>query len=136
MAKVFTGKVVIPGDKIEEYLKAMEEGEKAREPFRQYAETLRKDFEDYLTEKFSGKTARKHILIVEMFLEFLYRYTDVKNLEEVTRGMANTHFRNWYRRKVWHSATPDDLKVAVKKFFQFLSTEKGITNEKVLKGFN
>lgn len=86
MAKVFTGKVVIPGDKIDEFFEAMEAGKKAREPFRQYVEVLRKDFEDYLTGKFSIRTLRKHTRIVEMFLEFLYRYTDVKNLEKVTMG--------------------------------------------------
>jgi len=36
MAKVYTGKVIIPGDKIEEYFKIMTEAEKQREPFRQY----------------------------------------------------------------------------------------------------
>ena len=34
MAKVYTGKVAVPGDKFEEYLKLMEEAEKEREPFR------------------------------------------------------------------------------------------------------
>jgi len=34
MAKVYTGKVAIPGDKIQEYLKLLEEAEKEREPFR------------------------------------------------------------------------------------------------------
>lgn len=78
MAKVFTGKVVIPGDKIDEFFKAMEAEEKAREPFRQYVDAWKKDFENYLTKRLSTRTARKHTLIVEMFLEFLYRYTDVK----------------------------------------------------------
>ena len=35
MAKVYNGKVMIPGDKIEQYLKIMAEAEKKREPFRQ-----------------------------------------------------------------------------------------------------
>ena len=34
MAKVYTGKVAIPGDKFEGYLKLMEEAQKEREPFR------------------------------------------------------------------------------------------------------
>ena len=33
MAKVYTGKVAIPGDKIEEYFRLVEEAEKKREPF-------------------------------------------------------------------------------------------------------
>jgi len=34
MAKVYNGRVMIPGDKIEQYLKIMAEAEKKREPFR------------------------------------------------------------------------------------------------------
>ncbi len=40
MAKVYTGKVMIPGDKIEEYFKIMAEAEKKREPFRQNIKKL------------------------------------------------------------------------------------------------
>jgi len=32
MPQVFTGKVIIPGDKINEYFKIMEQAEKEREP--------------------------------------------------------------------------------------------------------
>ena len=53
-------------------------------------------------------------------------------LYEITRGMVNTHFRAWHKRKVWDSATPNDLRVALKKFFEFLATEKGIEVPKVL----
>ncbi len=132
MPQVFTGKIVIPGDKIDEYFKAMEEAEKEREPFRKYLEGLKEEFERYLSTKHSRKTVNKHTWIVEMFIEFLCKYTDVEKIEEITRGMVNTHFRQWYKRKVWDSATQNDLRVALKKFFQFLYTEKGIKNLKVL----
>lgn len=132
MPQVFTGKIVIPGDKIDEYFKAMEEAEKEREPFRKYLEGLKDEFERYLSTKHGRKTVNKHTWIVEMFIEFLCKYTDVEKIEEITRGMVNTHFRQWYKRKVWDSATQNDLRVALKKFFQFLYTEKGIKNLKVL----
>ena len=134
MAKVFTGRVAIPGDKIEEYFEAMAAAEEMRRPFREYLEGLNEEFYDHLADKFSERTARKHAGIVDMFIEFVIRQTDVKSIEEITRGIANTHFRKWYKRKVWDSATENDLKVALRKFFTFLSQEKGITNEKVLKG--
>lgn len=134
MAKVFTGKVVIPGDKLEEYFQALAAAEEARRPFREYLDDLNEEFAEHLTQKFSERTVRKHAHIVDMFIEFLIRYTDVESIEDITRGMANTHFRKWYKRKVWDSATPNDLKVALRKFFTFLNQEKGITNEKVLKG--
>jgi site-specific recombinase XerD len=134
MAKVFTGRVVIPGDKIEEYFQAMAAAEEARRPFRKYLEGLNEEFYEHLTRKFSERTARKHAGIIDMFIEFVVRQTDVESIEEITRGIVNTHFRKWYKHKVWDSATESDLKVAVRKFFTFLSEEKGITNEKVLKG--
>jgi len=130
--RVFTGKIAIPGDKIEEYLKALAEAEHAREPFRQYLEGLKEEFSSYLAAKYARKTVNKHTWIVEMFVEFLTRQTDVQKVDEITRGMVNTHFRQWYKRKVLDSATPDDLRVALRKFFQFLATEKGLENPKVL----
>ena len=135
MAKVFTGKVAIPGDKIEEYLKVMEEAEKAREPFRRYLTDLNREFADYLSKKYTRRTASKHSGIVEIFIEFVCRHTDVEKIEDITKGIANSYFRNWYKKKVWDSSTENDLRVAIKKFFQFLATEKGIENRKVLDSF-
>ena len=132
MAKVFTGKVVIPGDQIDKYFEAMAEAEAAREPFRKSLESLNQDFADYLSAKYGKKTVRKHTTIVDTFIHFICRQTDVESLEEITRGMVNTHFRRWYKRKVWDSATENDLRVALRKFFQFLATEKGMVNQKAL----
>ena len=135
MAQVFTGKVAIPGDKIEEYFKAMEEAEKEREPFRRYLMDLNREFAEYLSTKHTRRTASKHSSIVEMFIEFVCRHTDVEKIEDITRGIANSYFRKWYKKKVWDSSTESDLRVAIKKFFQFLATEKGIENRKVLDSF-
>ncbi len=134
MAKVFTGRVVVPGDKIDEYFEAMIAAEKARQPLREYLDGLNEEFAEHLGQKFSARTVRKHTGVVEMFIEFLIRYTDVESIDDITRGIANTHFQKWYKRKVWDSTAPADRKVALRKFFTFLSQEKGITNEKVLKG--
>lgn len=134
MAKVYTGKVFIPGDKFAEYLKLMEEAEKAREPFRQQLTILNEDFHKMLLTKYSERTADKHSNIVYLFIEFIIQQTDAESIDEITRGMVNTHFKQWWKRKVWDSTTPEQLKVALKKFFTFLATEKGIVNEKALKG--
>ena len=130
MAKVFTGKVAIPGDKLDEYFQALKEAEEEREPFRQYLASLNGEFKSYLSKKFT-----KHTGIVEMFIEFLCRYTDVKSIDDITRGIANSYFRKWYKKKVWDDATETDLRVSLKKFFQFLADEKGIKNTKVLESF-
>lgn len=132
MPRVFKGKVIIPGDQLENYLRAMEAAEKAREPFRRYLEGLRDEFASYLSTKYSKRTVGKHVGIVDMFIWFLCRYTDVESIEEITRGIANSHFRQWYKRKVLDSASAEDLRIALKKFFLFLEREKGIKNTKVL----
>lgn len=132
MAKVYTGKIAIPGARMAEFLEAMEEAEKAREPFRRHLVALNEEFHARLAEKFSERTARKHSSIVDLFIEFICRQTDAEEIGEFTRGMVNTHFRAWYKRKVWDSATPTDLRVALRKFFEFLAAEKGIEHPKVL----
>ena len=133
MAKVYTGKVIIPGDKINEFFKVMKEAEEKREPFRQSLLKLNQEFHQFLLTKYSERTAQKHTSIVELFIAFICRQTDVEGIEEITRGMVNTHFKKWWKRKVWDSTTPDELKVALRKLFLFLCREKNIVNEKVLK---
>ena len=134
MAKVYTGKVMIPGDKLDEYFKLMKEAEEKREPFRQYMLSLNQEFEEYLSTRFSDRTVRKHTSIVFLFIGFICKQTDVESIEEITRGMVNTHFKKWWKRKVWDLTTPNELRIALKKFFQFLASEKKIENEKAMKG--
>lgn len=134
MAKVYTGKVAIPGDKIDDFINLMKEAEQKRAPFRQQLTELNQEFYENLLCKFSERTARKHSGIVDVFIDFICGYTDVESIEEITRGMVNTHFKQWWKRKVWDSTTPDQLTVALRKFFTFLATEKGIVNEKAMKG--
>ena len=134
MAKVYTGKVMIPGDKMDEYFQILKEAEEKREPFRNYLIDLNKEFEEYLSIKLSEKTVRKHTFIIDLFIDFTCRQTDAESIEEITKGMVNTHFKKWWKRKVWDSTTPYELRVALKKFFQFLASQKNIVNEKALKG--
>jgi site-specific recombinase XerD len=132
MAQVFSGKVVIPANQVEQYFEAMAQAEAARAPFRQSLEQLNQEFGEFLATKYVPKTVRKHTGIVDLFIHFICGYTDVKQIEEITKGMVNSHFRSWYKRKVMDSATESELRVALRKFFQFLASEKGITHQKVL----
>lgn len=134
MAKVFMGKVLISGDQIEDYLQAMGKAENEREPFRKMLQGLNQEFEAYLTEQFSVRTARKHAGKVALFIDFLCWNTDVKSIDQITRGIANSHFRKWYLSKIG-DCSESDLKSAIKKFFQFLAEKKAIRNEKVLLSF-
>ncbi len=126
MAKVFTGKVVIPVDKMAEYFEALKQAEAARAPFRESLEQLNQEFAEFLATKYVAKTVRKHAGIVDLFIHFICGYTDVEKIEDITKGMVNSHFRSWYKRKVMDSATESDLRVALRKFFQFLATEKAL----------
>jgi len=134
MAKVFTGKVLISGDKIKDYLQVMEKAEKEKKPFREMLVELNQEFESYLTEQFSVRTARKHSCKIALFIDFLCWNTDVKSIDEITRGIANSHFRKWYMSKIG-DCSENELKSAIKKFFQFLAEKKDIRNEKVLLSF-
>ena len=132
MPQVYTGKIVIPGDQIDAYLEALQEAEGLRAPFRSRLNGLNTEFRNYLATKYSKRTVAKHTSIVELFIDFVCDYTDVMALEEITKGMVNSQFQRWYKSKVWDSTGPDELRVALKKFFQFLDQQKGIQNEKVL----
>lgn len=105
MAKVFNGRIAIPGDKIEQYLEVLQQAEAARAPFREFLEQLNREFAEYLATKYVPKTVRKHTSIVDSFIHFICGYTDVEQLEDITKGMVNSHFRSWYKRKVIDSAT-------------------------------
>ena len=132
MPEVCTGKVLIPGDQIDDYLAAMKAAEEARAPFRRSLDDLNAAFAASLGQKYSRRTMLKHTSVVELFIIFLYDYTDVERLEDVTRGMVNSQFRRWYRGKVLDRMDPDETRVALKKFFVFLDQEKGIHNPKAL----
>ena len=134
MACVVTGRIEIPGEKLSEYLQALEDAEQATAPFRKQLERFNREFERSLQTKFSARTARKHASIIEVFIDFVCWQTDVRSIDEITRGIANSSFRKWYRSKTGEGSD-SELKTAVKKFFQFLDREKGITNEAVLKSF-
>ena len=132
MPQVFTGTVAIPGDQVEADLAALAEAQEARRPCRQSLEGLRAEFAQPLAARYRRQTVREHAQIVALFVDFLCDDADVTAIEEVSRGMANSAFRQWYRRKVLGAATADDLRVALKTSFQVLATEQGIHNPQVV----
>jgi len=134
MPKVFRGKVIIPVDKINEYIEFMEEAEKQGKPFVDECDRMLDGFYDYLKKDkgYSDETIDRHVFIIEMFMEFLAKYTDVWEFSEITTGIAGSYFRDWYRRKVWGGPTVDRIPISMKEFFTFLSIKKNIHNEKVL----
>jgi site-specific recombinase XerD len=134
MARVFRGKIAIPGDQMEAYFQALEQFEHDKQPLRTQLEHCAHDFAQTLARQYTPRTVRKHEQILALFIDFVCWDTDVRCMEEITRGIANSHFRQWYQRKVGDQ-TESELKATIKKFFHFLAEAKGIRNEAVLKSF-
>ena len=128
------GQLTLQINDINAFIQATQQAEEARAPLRNYLNELSAEFQQHLAERYSPKTVRKQSGIVDLFIDFICRYTDVNEISEITRGMVNTHFRKWWKKKVWDSTTENELRVALRKFFNFLDEE--ITNEKVLQGLH
>jgi site-specific recombinase XerD len=131
MTKVRVGDIEFAS--MEDYLAALEAWEQHRAPFKAQAETLAAEFSDDLHEQgLSKRTIRKHGPNIEIFIVYLTQYTDADDFATVRKGMVNTEFFRWYRRKVLHPLDQASLKSTTKKFFKFLAERKDIYNERVL----
>jgi hypothetical protein len=104
------------------------------EECRNYLEYLQSKFKEYLSRNLSSRTVNKQVAIVGLLIDFLCFDCDLKKIDDITVGMANSYFRKWHLSKVG-DATESELRTAVKKFFLFLDGEMGIKNEKVLNSF-
>ena len=131
MTKVVAGDLEF--ESIDEYIAARKAWEVHRAPFKAQAEVLADEFIDYLHKQgLSKRTVNKHEMNIEIFIVYLTQYTDAEDFATVRKGMVNTEFFQWYRRKVLNRCDPASLKSTTKKFFKFLAEEKGIYNEKIL----
>ena len=131
MPKVIAGDVEF--ESVDEYIAALKAWEEHRAPFKAQAEMLADEFVDSLHKQgLSKRTINKHQMNIEMFIVYLTQYTDADDFATVRKGMVNTEFFQWYRRKVLDRCDPASLKSTTRKFFKFLAEEKGIYNEKVL----
>jgi hypothetical protein len=93
MAHVFRGKIAIPGDQLEAYFQTLGKFEQDKKPLRKQLEQYAHDFEHTLAQQYAPKTVRKHMAIIALFIDFVCWDTDVRRLEEITRGIANSDFR-------------------------------------------
>jgi hypothetical protein len=132
MPQIFTGKLLIPREQLQQYFEALAAAEAAREPFRRHLEGLNEAFGASLATKYTRTTVLRHTGVVSLFIDFLCDYTDVARLEDVTRGMVNSGFRRWAKRKVWGGPEGEELRVGLRRFFRFLAADKGIWAPKAL----
>ena len=101
---------------------------------RTHLEFLQSEFEKHLSGDLSPRTVRKQSAIIGLFIDFICFDCALKDIDEITIGMANSYFWRWHLSKIG-DATKSELKTAVKKFFIFLNKEHGIRNEKILNSF-
>jgi site-specific recombinase XerD len=131
MPKIVAGDMEF--ESIDDYVAALKAREALRAPFKARAEALADDFIDHLREQgLSRPTINKHSRNIEIFIIYLTQYTDADDFATLRKGVVNTEFFRWYRRKVLDRCDPASLQSTTKKFFKFLAEEKGIHNEKVL----
>src|SRR5918992_4804496 len=78
MARVFRGKIAIPGDQMEAYFEALGQFETAKEPLRTQLERCAHDFTQALARQYTPKTIRKHAQILTLFIDFVCWDTDVR----------------------------------------------------------
>ncbi len=71
MARVFRGKVAIPGEQMDAYLEALGQFERDKAPLRAQLEQYAGDFARTLAQQYAPKTVRKYTAIIALFLEFI-----------------------------------------------------------------
>jgi hypothetical protein len=126
------GSVAVRPGAVDEYLDSLEKHEIARADFRRSLQKLNGDFSRSLASRYTRRTVQKHRLILACFTDYLCDYTDVRSLEQVTKGMVNSGFRRWYKRKLWDSTEAHELRTTLSKYFRFLAENKDLRNDKVL----
>ena len=77
--------------------------------------TLQHEFEQYMAQQVSPRTARNHSHVIGLFIEYVCFGRGVQTIQEITRGMANSAFRAWYMSNVG-AVTEGQVKTAIKKF--------------------
>ncbi len=131
MPKVISGDLEF--ESVDEYIAALKAREDIRAPFKAQAEALAPEFVDHLHDQgLTKRTINKHQMNIEIFIVYLTQYTDADDFATIRKGMVNTEFFQWYRRKVLDRCDPASLKSTTRKFFKFLAEEKSIYNENVL----
>jgi hypothetical protein len=121
---------------IEEYQQYLRDLDKARGPFRNMMMGLKGEFEEHqLRNGHHPRVAKLRCGIVQIFIDYLSWETDVDSVEAITRGMANSKFWSYWKRKVSDATTTrEDVREALLWFFAFLRDVKGMENPKAIAG--
>jgi hypothetical protein len=118
-------KVIFTKEGFEDHLNKCKEIEIKQKPFKEWLLKLNAEFIDFITLKYSERTARKHGFIIDCFIDFITYDLHIMNIQEITKGVTNTYFQQWFARKMGMN-TKEEVNVAISKFIDFMATEKGI----------
>lgn len=84
--------MALTADQFDAHFRALAEVEEARAPFRRQLTGLKADFERHVATRYTPKTARKHALIVDVFIDSPCDHTDVATIEAVTGAWQTARF--------------------------------------------
>ncbi len=102
---------------------------------RNYLELLQKYYKEHLLScDLSQRTINKKLGIVSRFVDYICFDCDLKKMNDISVGMANSYFRKWHLTKI-RDATEGQLKTVIGDFFLFLYNELNIRNERVVQSF-
>jgi hypothetical protein len=93
--------------------------------FREQLDSYCNDFEDYLMQSVTKRTAHKHSCVTSLLIDYLHWDCSVSSFSEITRGMVCSSFRRWYASKV-ADLSETEINTSVKKFFSYLVNERGV----------
>lgn len=94
------------------------------------------EYQEYLLLVKSNGTAISHYTILHEFINYLYGYHLISNLDQITVSMANSKFRADYKRRNPEVIDKETMQKIIKGFFIFLYGKYGIKNEKLMKGLD
>jgi hypothetical protein len=118
-------KILFTKEEFEKHLEKLKEIEIKQKPFKDWLIEMNSEFIDFITNKYTKRTANKHGFIIECFIDFITYDLKIMDIQEITKGVTNTYFQQWFTQKIGMN-TKEEVKVAINKFIDYLAIEKGI----------
>ena len=82
-------------------------------------------FEIFLQQNLKPRTIFRHSCVIDTLIDFLCFDCNVRNFQEIRRGMVCSRFRQWYCSNI-ADLSESQVNASVKKFFSFLVFEQRI----------
>ncbi len=92
------------------------------------------EYQEYLLLVKSNGTAVSHYSILYEFINYIYNYHLITDIDQITVSMANSKFQAEFKRHNKEEISKESMKNILKGFFIFIYGKYGINNEKLMKG--